>query len=338
MLDTDDGFDRLQPKEALAYLVDKHLQEIEIEPRERRKYQYVELLLDLLRDAGKTRDKPWTENCLQDAVRQAERLIDSFIWACQRNDERGKQPLGEPERFRVIWEHRDLGQAFKYGFTSKEACPMDRESMAALADEYLQQDLRSPKLEVLLVDALVAREVYAYGEELKQNPSRFMRNFSFGRLVRTMNEFEAYDEAKGNLDKLTWAWMKTSLKWALIRAALLYGVPIVVAWLAAERNYGGIAFAAGAFVAVLVAYRLLSWIWQKLRSLFQMPVKEPFEKAFELHGKMVLAYNELKGGTSSSPQRVREILAKVADEGAAWDPGVFSVLDAAIARSRGNWG
>jgi len=183
MLDTDDGFDRLQPKEALAYLVDKHLQEIEIEPRERRKYQYVELLLDLLRDAGKTRDKPWTENCLQDAVRQAERLIDSFIWACQRNDERGKQPLGEPERFRVIWEHRDLGQAFKYGFTSKEACPMDRESMAALADEYLQQDLRSPKLEVLLVDALVAREVYAYGEELKQTPSRFMRNFSFGRLV-----------------------------------------------------------------------------------------------------------------------------------------------------------
>jgi len=215
---------------------------------------------------------------------------------------------------------------------------MDRESMAALADEYLQQDLRSPKLEVLLVDALVAREVYAYGEELKQNPSRFMRNFSFGRLVRTMNEFEAYDEAKGNLDKLTWAWMKTSLKWALIRAALLYGVPIVVAWLAAERNYGGIAFAAGAFVAVLVAYGQLSWIWRKLCSLFQEPAKEPIEKAFELAGKMVLAYNGLQEGTSSSPQRVREVLARFADEGAAWDPRVFSILDAAIARSRGNWG
>lgn len=69
-----------------------------------------------------------------------------------------------------------------------------------------------------------------------------------------------------------------------------------------------------------------------------MPAKYPLEKAFELHGKMVLAYNELKGGTSSSPQRVREVLAKVADEGAAWDPGVFSILDAAVARSRGNWG
>jgi hypothetical protein len=53
---------------------------------------------------------------------------------------------------------------------------------------------------------------------------------------------------------------------------------------------------------------------------------------------MVRAYSELKGGTLSSPQRVCEVLAKVADEGAAWDPGVFSILDAAIARSRGNWG
>ena len=246
--------------------------------------------------------------------------------------------LGEPERYCVIWRHRDLGQAFRDGFTSKEACPMDQASIGAVADEYLQQDMRSPKFEVLLLDALVAREVYAYGEELKQNPSRWVKRFSLNQIERVMGELKAYDEAKGNLDKLTWAWMKSNLKWALVRAAFLYGVPIGVAWIAAENNQGGVAFAAGAFVAVLVAYRLLSWVWRKLRSLFQMPAKEPIEKVFELHAKMVGAYNELKGGTSSSPQRVREVLAKVADEGAAWDPGVFSILDAAIARSRGNWG
>jgi len=47
------------------------------------------------------------------------------------------------------------------------------------------------------------------------------------------------------------------------------------------------------------------------------------------NGKMVLAYNELKGRHIIKPHsEVREVLAKVADEGAAWDPGVFSILDA----------
>ena len=216
---------------------------------------------------------------------------------------------------------------------------MDRFGISDLADAYLRQELRSPKFELLLVDALVAMEVYSFGEELKQYPSRYMKAFSLKTLVVAKNELVDYREAKGNLDKLTWTWMKRSLKWALIRAAFLYGVPIGVAWLAAVNNQGEIAFAAGAFVAVLVAYGLLSWIWRKLRSLFQEPAKEPLVKMFELQGKMVLlAYNELKEGTSSSPQRVREVLAKVADEGAAWDRRVFSILDAAIARSRGNWG
>lgn len=302
--------ERLPPKEVLAYLVDEHLQNLRIERKERWKYQYVELLLDMLRNIGNPDGAPWTKDRLQGAIDQASELIERLWRVCQRTDDYGDCPRDEPDRYRLIWKHHDLMRAFQEGFTSKEACPMDRYDIASFADEYLQQELRSPKFEVLLVDALVAKEVYAYGD----------------------------DEAKGNLGKLTWTWMKSSLKWALVRAALLYVVPIGVAWIAAENNRGGLAFAAGAFVAVLVAYQLLSWIWQKLRSLFQVPAKAPAEKVFELHGKMVLAYNELKGGTSTSPQRVREALAKVADEGAAWEPSVFSVIDAAIARSRGNWG
>ncbi len=332
----------LPPKEALAYLVDEHLQSMRIEQRERWEYQYVELLLDFLRDTGKADGVPWTKERLQGAIEYASELIAhpfGSLWsACQRNDNHGDPPLDEPERYRLIWRHRDLRRALRDGFTSTEACPMDRDSVAGVADKYLQQDLRSPKFEALLVDALVAREVYAFGEELKQNPSRYMKRLSFNMLAVAMDETEAYDEAKGNFDKLAWAWMKRRLKWAIIRAALLYGVPIAVVWIAAVNNRGGVAFAAGAFVAVLVAYRLLSWVWRNLRRLFKEPAKEPLEEAFELHGKMVRAYNELKDGTSSSPQRVREVLTKIADEGAAWDPRVFSVLDAAIARSRGNWG
>jgi hypothetical protein len=338
IIDTPEGLEELPPKEALAHLVDEYLESIGIDQKERRRSQYAELLLDLLRDVGKPDGVPWTERRLKDAIKHAGRLIERFRYASQRNDNRGDPPLDEPELYRTIWRHRDLGRAFRDGFESKEACPMDKEYICAVADEYPRQDLRSPNFEVLLLDALVAREVYAYGEELKQNPSRFMKRISFNLLAVSMNELEAYDEAKGNLDKLTWMWMKSRLKWALIRVAFLYGVPIGVAWLAAENKQDGLAFAAGAFVAVLVAFRLLSWMWGKLRSLFREPAKEPLVKAFEMHGKMVLAYDALKGGTSSSPQRVREVLAKVADEGAAWDPGVFSILDAAIARSRGNWG
>jgi hypothetical protein len=79
-------------------------------------------------------------------------------------------------------------------------------------------------------------------------------------------------------------------------------------------------------------------MWRKLRGLFRTPAKDRLVQAFELHGKMVRGYEELRGGASSSPGRIREVLAKLGDEGVVWEPEVYSILDAAIARSRGNWG
>ncbi len=337
VLETPEGFKPLPLKEALAFLVDEHLQSIEIPPRERRRYQYVELLQDLLR--GVENDGAhWTENKLREALNRAIELIENLSSACRRNDDHAAPQPDVPERYREIWRHRNLKWAFQEGFTCKDACPMDRDSINYLSVEYLRQDLRSPKLEVLLVDAMVAREVYAYGEELKQNPSRYLKRFTLDQIGRTMNELEAYDEAKGNLDKLMWAWMKGTLKWAAIKGAILYVMPIVIAWLAIERKWEGVSLAAIGFLVFLVGYQIISWSWRKLRSLFQKPEKGPLERAFELHGKMALAYNELNGGTAASPRRIREVLAKVADEGAAWDPGVFSILDVAIGRSAGNWG
>jgi ABC-type sugar transport system permease subunit len=336
-LETPEGFKPLPLKEALAFLVDEHLQSIELPPRERWRYQYVRLLHDLLR-VVENNTTPQTEASLRQAVSEASYLIENFSSACQRNDNRGDPLPDVPERCREIWRHRNLQRAFEEGFTSKEACPMDRENIGYIAVHYLGQDLRSSMFEVLLVDALVAMEVYAYGEALKQNPSRYVKRFTLDQLGRVMNELDAYEEAKGKLDKLYWAWMKNTLKWAVIRGALVYAAPMGIAWFALENKWGDIAFAAVAFVVLLVGYRTISWGWRKLRSLFQRPEKEPLERAFELHAKMVIAYGELNGGTAASPRRIREVLAKVADEGAAWDPGVFSLLDVAIARSTGNWG
>jgi hypothetical protein len=214
---------------------------------------------------------------------------------------------------------------------------MDRESIAQVAMDYLRQELRCPKFEVLLVDALVASEVYAFGEELKRNPSRYSKRFSFDELARSTNEYRAYEEAKGNLDKLGWRLAEMGLKRALIRVGLLYGLPIALAIYATSMDWDGLATVAIGFVAVTVGHRVLSWLRRKVRGLLRLPAEGPLMKAFELHRKMVMAYDELKGGTSSSPSRVREVLAKLSDEGAAWDASVFALLDTAIARSPGTW-
>ncbi len=105
--------ERLPPKMALAYLVDEHLQNLRIERRERRKYQYVELLLDLLRDTGKPDGAPWTKDRLQAAIDQASELIERFWRVCQRTDDYGDCPRDEPDRYRLIWKHHDLMRAFK---------------------------------------------------------------------------------------------------------------------------------------------------------------------------------------------------------------------------------
>jgi hypothetical protein len=337
-LKTSEGFKCLLPREALAHLIDEHLRSMQFETKKRREYQYLELLLDLLPDVGKPDRGVWTEDKLRDAIKRASSLIESFRYASQQSGDFVEPPLDEPERYRVIWRHRDLGRAFREGFTSTDACPTYRGSFVDVASAYLRQESRSPKFEVLLVDALVASEVYTYSEELKRNPSRWVKQFSLNWLALTMDESSAYYEAKGNLDKLAWARLKTNLKRSLILAALIYGAPIGIAWLAIKNNREGIVLTAVAFLVLVVGYQLLRWMWRRLRSLFRTPDKEPLVQAIELHGKMVRAYEELRSGTSSSPQRVREVLAKLADEGAVWEPEVFSILDVALARSAGNWG
>lgn len=336
-LESPEGVKRVTPREALTRLVGEHLRDLRIENKHRARYQYVELLDELLPDVERPDAKPWTESRLRDAVERASELITSFQWGCSRNDRRGEPPPDPPECYRVIWRHRDLARAFREGYASEEACPMDRESVAETAVEYLKQELRSPKFEVLLVDALVASEVYAFGEVLKENPSQYSRRFSFGQLARSMSEFQAYNEAKGDLDKLMWVWLKRSLKRAMIREALLFGIPIALAVYATTMNWEGLALAAMGFVAAAFGYRALSWLRRKARGLLRLPADEPLLKAFELHHRMVNAYEELKGGASSSPSRVREVLAKLADEGAVWDASVFAILDTAVARSPGTW-
>ncbi|MFT4080465.1 hypothetical protein [Rhodomicrobium sp.] len=132
--------------------MDAHLRRLGIEPKECWKFQYSDLLTDLLREVVNGQGVVADPN---DVVYRAGSLVDSFLWACRRNDT-DEEP-GQPERYGIIWRHRDLAKAFREGFTSKEACPMDKNQIVDVAEMYMKQNLRSPKLESLLVDALIAK-------------------------------------------------------------------------------------------------------------------------------------------------------------------------------------
>lgn len=354
--------DLLPANAAITYLVDDHLQSIDIAPNEKRKFQYTELLMDFVQKAEKASGICWRGNRLQEeadyklheAIELAHELISRLYCACYTkvdgkaerysHDKRDYFSVKQPERYRTIWKHRDLETAFHVGFTSEKSCDIYRSEISKIVHTYLNQDLRSAKFEVLVVDALVASEIYEYGEGLKKNPSRLL-NPQQDYLMELVDELKDYNAAQGNFEKIVKIWreksVEKSLKKFLICVVFLYVVPIVIAWLAARYKFDVIAFLSAAFVGLLAARALLSWVQKGVRSIFQVPQapqKTPFEKALELHRKMVLAYQELRAGASSSPQRVREVLAKVTDEGAVWEPEVFSILDAAIARSHGDWG
>jgi len=339
--------DLLPAAAPIAHLVNEHLKRIGIAPEKQQEFQYTELLADFLNNVEKTssiccRESGFeveVDHKLHKAIEVAHKLISRFHYICHRDFS-----IKTPEQYRTIWKHRDLETAFYVGFTSEESCKGYRSEIAELADMYLNQDLRSPKFEVLIVDALVASEVYDYGELLKKHPSRFLTPQG-DFITPILEELKDYNTAQGNFEKLGNIWrekaLEKALKRSLIRVGFLYVVPILIAWLAARYKFDVIAFLSAAFVGLLVVRELLYWVLKGVRSIFQVPQapqKTSFQKALELHSNMVLAYQELRAGTSSSPKRVREVLAKVADEGAAWEPAIFSLLDASIARSHGNWG
>lgn len=336
-IDSRHGPELLSVQDALARLVNEHLQEIGIDPAHSAEYQYTQIFHELLVGVGG--GKSWTEDSLRCEIGRAHELLSELTRAFEGNHvDWGHQRTGGA-RYLKLWQHRDLRRAFNEGFGSEHACPLERESLARIPPKYLAQDMRSPTFEALLLDALVATEIYYFGEELKENPSRYVKKSIWSNSIeRSIQEMTAYRETKGRLDQLNWRWLRLRFKRNIMRFAIVYVAPIGIILAAGSQGWGSLAVVVLTVFAFFLGYRLVSWVWRKIRGLFRDQPAEPLERALELHQKMILAYDHLQGGTSVSPRRAREVLAKVADEGAAWDPGVFALLDAACARSTGGWG
>ena len=212
---------------------------------------------------------------------------------------------------------------------------LDNDSLSSISLEYLKEGARSPEFERILVDALLAVEIYKYGESIKKNPSRFETRFSLDPSERDMNESKRYREAKGDIEKIGLTRMREWSEKALTKFFVLIVLPI------AGISYGVIqsiqSLTAWSTVALLLvmSFYVFRGTWRFIRDLFGRK-QTAMQTAVKLHRRMVDAYDELRG-PGTSPTRLRELLAKVADEGAVWDPSIFAILDVAIQRSPGSW-
>jgi hypothetical protein len=322
--------------EILDDLLIRRLDDIGLRLKESRTYNYVIILREFMRSIlQEQRNNTSNSDFLKNQFDAVGNLTDSVAWTLA--DEREGESDDVATRLKVMWRHRNLFVAFREGVSSKESCSIWVESIAGLAARYLDQPYRSPTLEVMLVDALVANETCAYGEEIKKNPSRFEPRFSLDPFARDVDEMKVYSEAKGKVDAIYTKRLTETFQKKTARLVALGIVPVVAAFWAASQDLNGFAVICGVFAAVVWTFWTLRLIWRILRKIFFKPKKGGLQKAGELFNRMVNVYDELKGGTAMSPRRAREQLSMVANEGAAWNPSVFALLDAAIMRSPGNW-
>ncbi|WP_139247941.1 hypothetical protein [Hyphomicrobium sp. CS1GBMeth3] len=307
--------------------VQRHLDEWASEDAPSFKVQYAKLLSDLIRRAPE-RD----EIEIEGAVYEAGALVFGFAQACHVETYL-TQPLVRPKE---IWRHRQVSASVRDGYTSPEYSHGNLEDLAGVAESYIDSEFQSSTFEVLIVDAIIATEITSFAEEIKRSPSRFFKRASMFSLWFDSGEYGRYVMSKGDSGKLMWLTLKDRLRSAIGIIGFLYVLPLALAWLAAEYQYNELAAIIALFVVVVFISRCALRLLRVVKRLLSREA-DPLTKVSALVGKMTQAYDELRAGEASSPQRVRELLVRAADDGAVWPPVLFSILDRAIQRGQGNW-
>jgi hypothetical protein len=325
------------PEEFIRQLISDDLAQRRIAPETKTRYQYAAVVEELMRSiAAKSAAQPLWQDVLHTRYKQLVSMVEGFMSACDTKFWQRKPEPDARHRLVVLWRHRDLYRAFKEGTESEEACHVDKNTLSEIALDYLRQDARSGEFERLLVGSLTAVEIYNFGEIIKENPSRFGHKLSLDPISRDMNEMKLYSDAKGNAEKLYWLRLKVQAQNSGGRLLILFGLPIMGIVFGDRIRIEWLPAVCTAILTFVVGFYIIRGMWRFVRRLFwRKPTA--IGKALQLFQKMVQAYRELQG-PATSPTRCREVFARAADEGAAWDPSVFTILDGAIQRSPGRWG
>jgi hypothetical protein len=297
-------------------------------------WQYGVILRQIAESVGSSTEiRPRWQTHLEGSLSKAVEIVDLAV--DNLNCDASVYGLSPEQRgtfLAEIWRHRDMSRWFREGQESSEAFSVHKEGLAGVAGQYLTQTGRSAELERVLVDAMVAEELRAFGVEIKKWPQQFDRRSMRWNSLEKMTEFaELYDKAKGNLAEMSKAADKRNLQKAGNKLAVWIGLPALLILLGVMGNNNALLRLGIGAIIVVIAFSVLAGLTRPFRK------RQPgLERASELWKKMRQAYDSLDGGTIS-PQRVREELLKSSAEGAGWNSEVFAILDEAVARSPGIW-
>lgn len=188
---------------------------------------------------------------------------------------------------------------------------MNREWLLQAAYDYLDLPYRVPQLERLLVDLMIALELYAFTKEMFQKNPRWARSFAMSPL------------------------MQRHALWAYVRYRFI-----------AACVYGGLAFLAANYSDRIVGHNAAGWLTGIPIALFALDfvfstVMLPFawrqqakarKRVLTLIEMMFSTYRELNGEGDISTRRLRDVASKAADAGAVWPNPLFLLIDDNIAR------
>jgi hypothetical protein len=234
----------------------------------------------------------------QDLAGAGVTVVDSLQYGLQEKSWDDKSDLRKQWNF---WRHeRDPVALVK----AKKQPYINRSSAECAAVEYLNLPYRSAGLERLLVDVLVALELYAFSDEML-TPPLLIRCLPPRSPLYKKHVFREYivSQLWGAVVLLGGAWLAASAEWRNIAYVLIF-----------------------LFVAELVRTTIgLVFAWRRQ--------SESRGEVWKCIKAMVDTYWELSSDGVVSARRIGEVAVKAADIGVVWPGPLFAILDDNIARS-----
>jgi len=175
---------------------------------------------------------------------------------------------------------------------------MCRESIICCAERYLRLPYRAARLERLLVDMLVALELYGFSDEMVRKPE-------FVPSISPLHQPHA---------------VVLFLQGSLLSTLVFGGAIWLSSYLPAEVRgwigYPAMVLLIVSWVLLLVALPL---VWRQQR--------RDKARVWQLIGLMQKTYRELAQEGPVSSKRVRELAVVAADAGVVWPGGLLAILD-----------
>jgi len=272
--------------------------------------------------------------------------IHEALGVLQRVRDSVRRELAENKKFpnwtdeqHNLWHHEDVDKVYDEGIDSKHFRWVDVEALAEAAERYLNLPcMQNDFLEWVMLDAFIYAEVEGTGSITKQLRVGAIGPTGLGtRLIMTEQFFENRGTLEFVLKRENYVALRKYLTYLAVYGGLTLVAYLALQWLGmgTAANFVG-ATSIGCFIgSSFLAYRIGKSVVPHITNGF-MRKGTPEGKLADLLSDMSIAYRVL-GHPMSNPGLLRHHLLFTASKGAVWNPAIFSLLDAVIARNQSTW-